>query len=367
MKRTVAMKLTVPEEELKALIELQTIFSQACNFVADIASNAKEFNRVKLHHLSYYLLKQHYPQLGAQMSCNAIAKVSQAFQASKGRRKVTFKEGISVHFDKRTYSLKNNILSLFTLQGRIRLKLEISPYHQAYLSQGMMREAELVRKGNRWFFNLVLDLPEVPLCPKGKMMAIDRGENNLAATSTGKLHGGAALKGKRDKFLAHRKRLQSNGSQSAKQRLRQISGRERRHVRHVNHCIAKSLVLEAKANECTMIVLEDLKNIRERIQGNKRMRCRLHRWSFDELRRFVEYKAQAHGIQILYVHPAYTSQTCSICLSLGERSKHRFFCFNCGSLQHSDLNASQNLLRLGLSADMPTGDVNHRHVAACGQ
>ena len=118
MKRTVAMKLKVPEEELKALIELQTIFSQACNFVADIASSAKEFNRVKLHHLSYYLLKQHYPQLGAQMSCNAIAKVSQAFQASKGRRKVTFKEGISVHFDKRTYSLKNNILSARKFAGR---------------------------------------------------------------------------------------------------------------------------------------------------------------------------------------------------------------------------------------------------------
>lgn len=367
MKRTIAIKLEVPEKELSALFDLQTIFSQACNFVTEVASNEKEFNRIKLHHLSYYLLRQHYPQLGAQMCCNAIAKVSQAFKASKGKGKVTFKEGNSVHFDKRTYSLKNNILSLFTLQGRIRLKLEISSYHQTYLSQAVIREAELVRKGKRWFFNLVLDLPEVPLCPKGNMMAIDRGENNLAATSTRKLCGGGALKGKRDKYLAHRKRLQSNGSQSAKQRLRQISGRERRHVRHVNHCIAKNLVLEAQRNECSKIVLEDLKNIRERIHGNKRMRCRLHRWSFDELCRFIEYKAQAHGIQILYIHPAYTSQTCSICQSLGERSKHRFFCPNCGSLQHSDLNASQNLLRLGLSADKSTGDVNHRHVAACGQ
>jgi putative transposase len=253
------------------------------------------------------------------------------------------------------------------MQGRIQLKLEISDYHQTYLCQAIIKEAELVCKGKRWFFNLVLDLPEVSLRPRGNMMAIDLGENNLAATSTGKLCGGGALKGKRDKYLAHRRRLQSNGSQSAKQRLRQISGRERRHVRHVNHCVAKMLVSEAKRYDCSKIVLEDLKNIRERIKGSKRLRCRLHRWSFDELRRFIEYKAQAQGIEIIYIHPAYTSQTCSICLSLGERSKHRFFCLNCGSLQHSDLNASQNHLRLGQSADRSTGDVNHRNVAACGQ
>jgi len=367
MKRTIAIKLKVSQEQNSAFFELQNAFSKACNRVAEIAETEKEFNRVKLHNLSYYLLRKESPQLGSQMSCNAIAKVAQAFKATKGKRKITFKEKCSVHFDKRTYSLKNGILSLFTLQGRIQLQLEISAYHQNYLNQGIAKEAELICKGKRWFFNLVLELPEVPLIPKGKMLAIDMGENNLAATSTGKLCGGGALKGKRDKFLAHRRRLQSNGSQSAKQRLRQISGRERRHVKHVNHCVAKTLVLEAKRNESSKIVLEDLKNIRKRIKGNKRLRCRLHRWSFDELRSFIEYKAQTNGIEICYVHPAYTSQTCSICLSLGQRSKHRFFCFNCGSLQHSDLNASRNLLRLGRSADQSTGDVNHRNIADYGQ
>jgi len=344
MKRTISIKLKVSEKEQKALFELQSAFFQACNFVAEIAFREKELNRVKLHHLSYNLIRQKIPQLGSQMSCNAIGKVAQAIKATKGKRKISFKEGCSVHFDKRTYSFKNNTLSLFTLQGRLKLPLEISAYHLGFLNQAAIREAELICKGKRWFFNLVLELPEVPFVPNRNMMAIDIGENNLAATSTGKLCGGGALKGKRDKFLAHRKRLQSNGSQSAKQRLRQISGRERRHVKHVNHSVAKMLVLEAKRNECSKIVLEDLKNIRKRIKGGKRLRSRLHRWSFDELRCFIEYKAKAQGIKILYIHPAYTSQTCSICLSLGERCKHRFFCFNCGRRQHSDLNASRNHL-----------------------
>lgn len=111
-----------------------------------------------------------------------------------------------------------------------------------------------------------------------------------------------------------------------------------------------------------MIILEDLKNIRERIKCGEKLRSRLRRWSFDELRHFVEYKAQAKGITVMYVNSTYISQTCSLCSSHSIRSKHRFTCSNCGSQKHSDLNASQNLLRLAISADIATDAVNRRHV-----
>jgi len=253
---------------------------------------------------------------------------------------------------------------LFTLQGRIRIKLEICPFHQNFLDQGMAKGAELVRRGKRCFFHLVLDLPDTPPVAFAKAIGVDFGENVLAATSTGKLFGGGGLRAERDQFLAHRQRLQRKGSQAAIGRLRKISGRENRHVRHVNHCVAKEIVREAKKSDCSTIILENLTNIRKRIKGRKRERSRLHRWAFDQLRIFVEYKAKAQGIDVLYVNPAYTSKTCSSCLALGHRLKHRFFCPNCGNLQHSDLNASRTILRFGLSIDKPTGDVNRRYIAA---
>jgi len=364
VKRTIAIKLNITENQHLDLFQLQKTFSGACQAVAEIADKEKEINRVRLHHLSYYTLRQRFPEIGSQMSCNAIAKVANALKALKKKRKINFKENASIHFDKRTYSLKEKVLSLFTLQGRIKIPLEICPFHASYINVGTFKEAELVRKGNQWFFNLVLEIPEPVQKQSGKILAVDFGENNMAATSSGKLFGGGAIKDHRDKFLAHRRRLQSNGSQSAKQRLKRISGKEGRRVKHVNHVVAKEIIDEAIKNECKTIVLEDLKNIRERIRGNKKMRSRLHRWSFDELRRFVEYKAQAKGIEVVYVNPAYTSQTCSKCSSHGSRCKHRFVCPNCGSQQHSDLNASQNLLRLAMSADIATGEVNRRNVAA---
>jgi len=128
VKRTVSLKLNVSGTDLQALCELQELFSNACNHVAAIALEQKESNRIRLHHLSYYQLKANFPQLGSQMSCNAIAKTAQALKALKKPKEILFRKRISVHFDKRTYSLKNGILSLFTLGGRVQLPLKISPF-----------------------------------------------------------------------------------------------------------------------------------------------------------------------------------------------------------------------------------------------
>jgi IS605 OrfB family transposase len=189
------------------------------------------------------------------------------------------------------------------------------------------------------------------------------GENNLAATSSGKLFCGGQLRHKRDCFLNFRRRLQSNGSKSAKQLLKKVSGREARHVRHVNHEVSKAIVAEAIENGYSIIALEKLTNIRKRIKAGKRMRSRLHRWAWWQLQEFIAYKAQGAGIQIVFVNPAYTSKTCYVCGNLGIRSKHRFSCPICGRLAHSDRNAAQNIASLGSVYTVPTGDVNRPNVA----
>lgn len=53
-----------------------------------------------------------------------------------------------------------------------------------------------------------------------------------------------------------------------------------------------------------------------------------------------------HGLEILLVAPAYSSQTCSECGQLGVRNKHAFSC-QCGYRAHSDFNASVNLAAVG--------------------
>lgn len=350
MKRTVSLKLQTTPEQASALAALAKAFAHACNALVPFVQEHRCWNRVALHHLAYYALRQRFPALGSQMVCQALRRVADAYktlQAHGGLPKdkpvpaLTFRP-TSVNFDHRTYSLKGEVLSLFTPTGRARIPFPCGRHQRNLLASGAPKEARLVVRKGVWSLNLVLDLPDPPPVTAGGVLGVDVGENTLAATSSGKVLGGGRLRHKRNQHLAHRRRLQSNGSRAAKRKLRAISGREKRHVRHINHETSKAIVAEAQRLGVREIRLEDLTHLRDRIQAGKRVRARLHRWAFRQLQDFVAYKAAAAGLGVVFVDPAYTSQTCSACGALGKRVKHSFAC-PCGNRRHADVNAAANI------------------------
>jgi putative transposase len=370
MLRTISIKLLVTQDQATRLADLQKEFSSACNALVPYVIENRCWNRVALHSITYDKLRME-SALGSQMTCNAIFAVCMAYKAQQVLGKITkdtevpsikFRKA-SVHFDKRTYTLlPSGQLSLYTLLGRIKVDFTMGNYQRKLFDQGLPKEAELLCKDGTWYFNLVLELPDTPKVKKGVVMGVDIGENNLAATSTGKIFGGEELRHKRDRFQDHRRRLQSNGTQSGKQKLCKVSGREARHVKHVNHEISATIIAEALRIGASLIVLEDLTNIRDRIRAKLRVRSRLHRWPFRQLQQFVCYKAENVGIEVKYVNPAYTSRCCSTCLQIGTRKKHQFRCSNCGLLAHADCNASRNLARIAVSADIARANVSWPNV-----
>jgi putative transposase len=369
MKRTIALKLTPTRTQADALVAVQTAFADACNKVVPYAVEHRCWNRVALHHLAYYPVKAQ-TSVGSQMVCNAIAAVCEAYKALRLKKDaavpaITFRPMGSVHFDKRTYALRADTVSLKTLDGRVLVPYVAGQRQRALLRTGVPKEAELVLRKGIWYFHLVLDLPDVPRSSSRTPLGVDCGENVLAATSNGSLHGGGQLRNTRDRSLALRRRLQSNGSQSARQHLKRLSGKERRRVHHTNHVVSKAVVQEAIDTGAGVLVLENLRHIRMRIKAGKRMRTRLHRWPWAQLHAFITYQAEAVGLRVVFVNPAYTSQTCSTCGCLGTRRKHRFVCSSCGNVQHSDVNASRNLCTLAPVFTDATGDVRRPHVAPC--
>lgn len=373
MLRTISIKLATTNEHTDKLGQLQKAFNRACNTIVLISMKNRCWNQVDLHKLSYYTIRnetaKENSKLGSQMVCNAIKAVCNTYKALKISKKtpmphIAFRSDASVHFDKRTYSFRNNNLYLYTLAGRVSLPMTLGDFQQDYLLKGNPREAELIHKRGVWFFNLILEFPEIELSLQSKkILGVDLGENNLAATSSGKLLGGKRLRHERDSALALRGKLQSNGSKSSKQLLKKISGKEARHVKHINHCISKQIIDEAITSGCDTIAMESLTNIRLRIKAGKRVRSRLHRWSWAQLQKFIEYKGKAAGLKIIFVNPAYTSQMCSDCGAIGTRNKHRFLCKICGIQRHSDLNASRNIRRIAASADAAMGTIGYPKVA----
>lgn len=369
MLRTISIKLRTNCEQSVKLKHLQQSYINVCNKIVPSVIENRCWNRVALHNLVYSNIRAN-SSLGSQMVCNAIYSVCKAYKAQNALNKIrkdkpiptiNFTNG-SVHFDKRTYTIKNDKITLYTLDKRICVDMALGKHQTNLLKSGISKEAELIYRNDTWFFNLVIEIAQKPISTDPDIIiGVDVGENNIAAISTNSIYGGGNLKHRRDKYLALRRRLQSNGSKSAKQLLKKISGREQRFVKHTNHVVSKSIVQNAINANASKLVMENLTHIRANIKAGKRVRSRLHRWSFRQLQTFVEYKAIAYGITVEYVDPAYSSQTCSLCHELGSRKKNVFKC-SCGFQAHADLNASQNLAWIGSGNTLPMASVNKPNV-----
>ena len=388
--QTVCIVLEMDEAASARLKETQRLYGEACNLivpsiVADKDRSKRLWQRYNLHHEVYHSTRAAIPALGSQLTCNVIRSVSSAyktwisnhskFDADKSVELPVFKfSNPVIHLDKNTIAFFNRMTSasIYTCEGRVTAKLRPGAYQAGKLAGYREEELAGLKKSDRkyklgecnlvwkrgikgsashWELHIALErkLPEVDLSnlKEAEVMGVDVGENNAAATSLGRLCMSGKMKNDRDKYLSSRSRLQRNGSQSARQALRRASGRERRHVEHINDEISKSIVQDASSRGIRLVVMEDLTHIRERIRSGQRVRARLHRWPFRELQQKIADKAARAGMEVIFVDPRYTSKTCPRCKTIGTRSKHRFKCPNCGYLAHSDLNASRNLQGLG--------------------
>jgi len=137
------------------------------------------------------------------------------------------------------------------------------------------------------------------------------------------------------KYKNSRKKLQEQGRYK---QVKKIKNRESRIVRDLNHKISRRIIDEA-VKQNAGIVLEDLEGIRKTKKQARSFRYALNSWSFYRLRLFIEYKAKLQGIPVVKIDPRYTSQQCSRCGLLGERTGKKFKC-SCGNVEHADVNAA---------------------------
>ena len=80
IKRTISIKLNTTAEQNAALEDLQKEFNAACNQIVPLAAVNKCANRVALHHICYYAVREAHPTLGSQLVCHAVKAVADAYK-----------------------------------------------------------------------------------------------------------------------------------------------------------------------------------------------------------------------------------------------------------------------------------------------
>ncbi len=357
--KTIILKIDCPDFGL--LDRTVQAYTDGMNYVSGVVYNlGKPKGSTALQKIVYPALRK---QIGlkSQMSCNVVRQVTGTYRTLQVQVKSKKSVWQEVRYSPRSmtfsygrdFSLGGDEIGITTLEGRRKYRFHRYPHMEQYLDgDWKFGASKLVKHSDGvYYFHLCCekdhDVREVT--ESSTFMGIDVGQNFLAVASTTdkkcRFFCGGKAKDIRNIHSGIRQRLQSKGTRSSKRVLNHLSGRERRLMTDINHCISKEIVEFAVQNNVDVIGLEDLSGIRDRTKVQKKRRYTHHSWSFYELQSFIEYKAQEKGISTVYVDPAYTSQTCPRCnhISKNNRQKRSFVCECCGYSLHSDLIGARNI------------------------
>ncbi len=265
---SVSCKLEVPEKLRPDMMRTFDGFADACNSVLAVAKSEDCWNTTKLHHLTYYIVRD-ATGLKANHVCQAIRRV---IDNSKATRKIKKFRPTSVSLDARTFVFHENEwkVGVTLISGRANFNLLIGNYQRALLKGQKPTSAVLVRKqDSSYHINIAIEIDTPPTGKTPKVIGVDLGRRDIATTSTAQAWNGEPLQAIRDRFSRTRAKVQSKRSRSSRRLLRRLSGRERRFQEWVNHNISRSLVDAAK-REKAALAFEDLTGIRQSLNGKPR-------------------------------------------------------------------------------------------------
>jgi IS605 OrfB family transposase len=361
---SVSCKLQVPVELRQEIDRTLQGFADACNQILEVAKRENCRNATKLHHLTYYTVRL-TTGLKANHVCQAIRRVVGNMKAVKQVHKF---RPTSISLDARvfTYRESDQHVGITLMSKKVWLPLSIGNYQLALLRGQTPTSATLVkRRSGDYYIQIAVELDTPPTGKTPKVIGVDMGRRDIATTSTNRAWNGNQLQATRDRYSRVRASLQSKRTRGSKRLLKRLSGKEARFQKNINHSISRQLVNEAKAKGAAL-AFEDLTDIRKSLNTKPRSkteRRRTNNWAFYQLRMFVTYKAVLAGVPVIFVPPAYTSQTCSRCHHIhpekgkSYRNGKVFNCGHCGLETDADWNAANNIATLGAVVNQPESSV----------
>jgi putative transposase len=360
---TTKLKLLASPEQHQLLRQTQLAYRDALNYVSRYAfEHGKTSSNERLQQGTYRDIRALYG-LPAQMACNVPRQVAATYKGlwtklkqNLAHRKVGYTKKRYKGLDKPPryvsptltynygydYSFKSGKqVSVLTLYGRIAFPYQGYDRHVALIQHGAtIGGAKLWYDKPHKQYYLLVSLELDMLEPTPETLPAVVGMRYLATTATitnqSHFYPGKRVRAQADHYARLQKRLQKKGTRSATRRKIALGGRERRLKLQTDHSVATSIVA---AHPHTLIGLEELTGIRERIRRRKRRRKKngkgtepvslkarkanyhASKWAFAELHGMIAYKAVLAGSLAVKVDADYTSQACPMCGYTDKRNR----------------------------------------------
>lgn len=364
----------------------------------DVKNKKKDFLQCSKQNSTYQLVSKEFKQyIPSDILANLNQKIQENYNNNQkkiesGERALsTYKKGMEIPFSIR----ENKRLKLFIKEKGIYLKwfkeilfrLEFGKdasnnrciverliesdkqqknKGEDYVANNSSIKLVKNEKNTRIFLLLSIDIPakkqvldkEVVLgvdlgikCPL--YLAINKNDNfKMQIGDIEHFHNQRTMFHKRFKSL--QKLMCTQGGHGRKKKLEpleKLKEKERNWVHTQNHVYSREVIKQALKQNAGTIHMESLKDFGKGKEGyvKDEYKYLLRYWSYYELQSMIEYKAKLEGIEVKYIDPAYTSQTCSYCGERGERKKQEEFvctnpqCKRCGEKINADFNAARNI------------------------
>lgn len=364
----------------------------------DVKNKKKDFLQCSKQNSTYQLVSKEFKQyIPSDILANLNQKIQENYNNNQkkiesGERALsTYKKGMEIPFSIR----ENKRLKLFIKEKGIYLKwfkeilfrLEfgkdasnnrciVERLIESYKQQKKKGEdyvannssIKLVKNGKntRIFLLLSIDIPaKKQVLDKDVVLGVDLGikcplylainKNDNFKMQIGDIehfHNQRTMFQKRFKSL--QKLMCTQGGHGRKKKLEpleKLKEKERNWVHTQNHVYSREVIKQALKQNAGTIHMESLKDFGKGKDGyvKDEYKYLLRYWSYYELQSMIEYKAKLEGIEVKYIDPAYTSQTCSYCGERGERKKQEEFvctnpqCKRRGEKINADFNAARNI------------------------
>ena len=354
------LKLRIRDKHAKALDELSRSVNFVWNYVNDLsythlqrtgkffsAYDLSEYTKgsgefLNLHSQTIQAVNETYAKSRKQFR---KAKLAWRTNHPKAKRKslgwIPFKKSAIKHVASRQMGLKSLKSTLQLSLGKGN-QLMIDLWDSYNLSLYSINTLEIVQDSRgRWYACItVKDFPK-KTCGTGKV-GIDLGLSSAAVASNGDtLETKQTQKWAKPLAIAQRARN--------KKRVKAIHAKIKNTRQHMIHQFTTKLV-----KENALIVVGDVASNQFNSKKSELAKS-VYDAAWFEIKRQLTYKCEHAGCRFEVVSERYTTQTCSCCGNRDSSPKGRaglriraWTCAQCGTRHDRDINASRNILAVGL-------------------